>query len=56
MKGVKRLKIPITKYISHGDAMCSMVTIVNCIAYLKFAKNNSYKFSSQEKKFVCMVE
>lgn len=34
VKGIKRYKLPIKKYINHGDVMCSMVVIVNNIVLL----------------------
>ena len=29
VKGVKRYKLPVIEYISPGDVMCSVVTLVN---------------------------
>lgn len=28
-EGVKRYKVPVIKYVSHGNVICIMVTIVN---------------------------
>ena len=47
---VKRYKLPVIKYISHGDVIYSMVTIVNntVVVYLKVTKRVDLK----EKKVV----
>ena len=45
VKGVKRYKLPVIKYLSPGVVMYSMVTRVknNCIVYLKIAKRIDLK-------------
>ena len=54
---VKGYKLPVTRWVSSGDLMYSMVTTVNntdCIIYLKVAKRVDLKCSHHLKEMVIM--
>ena len=52
-EGGQKDKLPVVKQVSHGNAMQSVVTIVNDIAmlFLKVAKRVNLKSSYHQKNF-----
>ena len=51
--GVKRYKLPVTKSVSHGNVMYIMMTIDDCVAYLKVVKRGDLKSSYHKRKIFC---
>ena len=47
---VKSYKLPVIKYVSHGNIMCGIVTVINRDVYLKVAKRIDLKNSHHQKK------
>lgn len=51
---IKKYKLPVTRYVSSGDVMYSVKTMVNNIIYLKVSEKVDIKSSHHTHKNVTM--